>query len=140
AGCANRQLPPPTVSRDQRVQPVLRDDRKREMLLKVEEYILLAKLRAILRKEEEKPEEERGQQFIALPYETMAHLERDQKSNSKSRPGATKKRAPSTHRRRVKRPSFDLLCQLRSWSEVVAGAISIGSAGLTEEERRYEHH
>jgi hypothetical protein len=34
------------------------------MLLKVEEYILLAKLRAILRKEEEKPEEERDQQFI----------------------------------------------------------------------------
>jgi len=56
------------------------------MLLKVEEYILLAKLRAILRKEEEKPEEERGQQFIALAYETMAHLERDEKSNSKSRP------------------------------------------------------
>jgi hypothetical protein len=59
------------------------------MLLKVEEYILLAKLRAILRKEEEKPEEERDQQFIALAYETMAHLERqrrDQKSDSKSRP------------------------------------------------------
>jgi hypothetical protein len=66
-----------------------RDDRKREMLLKVEEYILLAKLRAILRKEEEKPEEERDQQFIALAYETMAHLERqrrDEKSDSKSRP------------------------------------------------------
>jgi hypothetical protein len=64
-------------------------DRKREMLLKVEEYILLAKLRAILRKEEDKPEEERDQQFIALAYETMAHLERqsrDEKSDSKSRP------------------------------------------------------
>jgi hypothetical protein len=46
------------------------------MLLKVEEYILLAKLRAILRNEEDKPEEERDQQFIALAYETMAHLER----------------------------------------------------------------
>jgi hypothetical protein len=64
-------------------------NRKREMLLKVEEYILLAKLRAILRKEEDKPEEERDQQFIALAYETMAHLERqsrDEKSDSKSRP------------------------------------------------------
>jgi hypothetical protein len=45
------------------------------MFVKVEEHILLAKLRAILRKEEEKPEEERDQEFIALAYETMAHLE-----------------------------------------------------------------
>jgi hypothetical protein len=61
--------------------------------------VLLDKLRAIVRKEEEKPEEkrreeekpeeERDQQFIALAYETMAHLERqrrDEKSDSKSRP------------------------------------------------------
>jgi hypothetical protein len=46
------------------------------MFVKVEEHILLAKLRAILRKEEEKPEEERDQEFIALAYETMAQLER----------------------------------------------------------------
>ena len=39
------------------------------MFVKVEEHILLAKLRAILRKEEEKPEEERDQEFIALAYE-----------------------------------------------------------------------
>ena len=55
------------------------------MLLKADEYILLAKLRTILRKEEEKPEEERDKQFIALAYETMAHLERqrrDEKSDS----------------------------------------------------------
>jgi hypothetical protein len=51
------------------------------MFVKVEEHILLAKLRAILRKEEEKPEEERDQQFIALAYETMAHLERQKKTS-----------------------------------------------------------
>jgi hypothetical protein len=59
------------------------------MFVKVEEHILLAKLRAILRKkEEEKPEEERDQEFIALAYETMAHLERQrrEKSDRKSRP------------------------------------------------------
>jgi hypothetical protein len=48
------------------------------MFLKVEEHILLAKLRAILRKEEE-TEEERDQEFIALAYETMAQLERQRR-------------------------------------------------------------
>jgi hypothetical protein len=51
------------------------------MFVKVEEHILLAKLRAILRKEEEKPEEERDQEFIALAYETMARLERQKKTS-----------------------------------------------------------
>jgi hypothetical protein len=78
------------------------------MFVKVEEHILLAKLRAILRKEEEKPEEERDQEFIALAYETMAHLERqrrDRKSDSK-RPAVGSKEQLSggdeqVHRRRL---------------------------------------